>query len=97
MTAKRNALLTEIDAMLNFKLLSDNYVVSPYLSAGIGGSIYDEWRMDAFLPVGAGLQFSFGTDHFVFANAQYRVPVTQRANYHFLFSLGVASTLGNKD
>jgi outer membrane protein OmpA-like peptidoglycan-associated protein len=94
--SKSNYLLTEIDASGHLKLLTDNYIVVPYLSAGIGGSIYEEGKIDAFMPLGAGLQFRLGPGTFAFSNFQYRVPVTARANYHFLYTLGVGTSIGKK-
>jgi OmpA-OmpF porin, OOP family len=92
-TARDDKLLTELDASIHMKLLPDNYVVVPYLSAGVGGSMWDG-RFEAIMPVGAGLQVGFGSDVFAFSNFQYRIPVTQGANYHFLYTLGFGQSIG---
>lgn len=86
-------LLFEADASVFLKLLPDNYFLVPYISAGLGGSAYNG-RFEAFAPLGAGLQFKLGGDHFVFSNVQYRVPITQGSNYHFLYSIGIAAPVG---
>ncbi|TAD81689.1 MAG: hypothetical protein EAY75_17415 [Bacteroidetes bacterium] len=93
--AGSDAFLFETDASLHAKLLSDKYIMVPYLSAGIGCSIYKSF-WDAFVPVGLGLQFKLGPDNFITTNAQYRVPITQRANYHFFYNIGFGMTLGKK-
>ncbi len=86
-------LLIEGDAGFNIKLLSDRYIVSPYLHAGIGGSVYDGY-FAAYVPLGVGLQFNLGKgDAFIFSNAQYRVRVTDNANNHFNFNIGVGGAL----
>ncbi len=88
-------LLFEADASIHLKLLPDNYFLVPYLSAGLGGSAYNG-RFEAFAPLGAGLQFKLGNDHFAFSNFQYRTPITQGANYHFLYSIGIGAPVGKE-
>ena len=88
----KNKLLTEIDASIHMKLLTDNFIVVPYLTAGIGGSYWNK-RFEAFAPVGAGLQFKMFDEGFIFSNFQYRLPVTQGANYHFMYTLGLGSAI----
>jgi hypothetical protein len=93
--AGNDAFLFETDASLHAKLLSDRYIVVPYLSAGAGFSVYKSY-WDAFVPVGLGLQFKIGKDNFITTNAQYRLPITQRANYHFFYNIGFGLSLGSK-
>lgn len=81
----------------NLKLLSDRYCISPFLTAGIGGYSYRS-TFGAFIPLGAGIQVKLTKDIFALANAQYRIPVTEKAVYHFYYSLGVAAPLvGRKE
>jgi outer membrane protein OmpA-like peptidoglycan-associated protein len=87
--------LIEVDGSIHMKLLPDNYIVVPYLSAGIGASLWNG-RFEAFAPLGAGLQFGLGQGYFAFSNFQYRVPVTQGANYHFFYSLGAGFPVGKE-
>lgn len=82
--------LHELDATLNLKLLTDRFRLVPYLTAGLGGSMYNGGNFDAYLPLGAGLQFKIAPGTFIVSNFQYRVPVTERANYHFFSSIGMA-------
>ena len=76
----------------NLKLLSDKYIINPFLTAGIGGYSFRS-TYGAFIPLGTGIQVKLGKDIFALANAQYRVPVTEKAVYHFYYSLGVAAPL----
>lgn len=87
-------LLHEADASVHAKLLTDAAFFNPYLSVGIGASAYKGGRFDAFMPVGAGVQLKLNPATFVFGNFQYRVPVTERANYHFVASLGIGYAVG---
>ncbi|MCA0382739.1 MAG: OmpA family protein [Bacteroidetes bacterium] len=86
--------LHEMDASLHMKLLTDRHTLVPYLSAGIGGSAYGGGRFDAFLPLGAGLQLKLAPGTFLMTNFQYRVPVTERGNFHFLTTMGLAVNIG---
>lgn len=76
----------------NLKLLSDKYCVNPFLTLGIGGYGYRS-TYGAFIPAGAGIQFKIVKDVFILANSQYRIPVTEKAAYHFYHSLGIAAPL----
>lgn len=94
-TLGNEALLLEADASINAKLLSDQYWVVPYLSAGIGISKYKGYY-GAFMPVGGGLQINFFDDAFFILNTQYRVKVTDNTSYHFYSSIGIAGNIGSK-
>lgn len=87
--------LHELDASLHLKLLTDKSFFTPYLKAGIGGSLWKD-HFESFMPLGGGLQFKLAPDFFLLSELQYRVPVTQGANYHFLYTLGFAGSLGDK-
>lgn len=91
----RDALLMETDAIANIKLLTDKHIVVPYLSAGVGISKYATvWG--GYIPVGAGIQVRVMEDTYFLTNFQYRLPVTQEANYHFTYSIGFGTTLSPK-
>jgi hypothetical protein len=87
-------LLLEADASANFKLFSEDYVVTPYFISGVGASKYgSSWG--AFVPLGAGLKINLYNEADVFFTFQYRVPVTKEtAGYHFLTSIGISGLLG---
>jgi hypothetical protein len=91
-----NSLLLEADASVNFKLFSDAYWFTPYLSAGLGASKYKNYY-GAFIPLGVGFKVNFFDEAALFLNTSYRVPVTtENANYHLMYSLGVAGVIGKK-
>jgi hypothetical protein len=88
--------LTEADASLNFKLFSDAYWFTPYLSTGIGASRYKSYYA-AILPIGGGLKLNLFDEAAVFLNAQYRIPITPETNnYHFFYNIGIAGIIGKK-
>ena len=88
----RETLLLEASASANFKLLTDNYVINPYIGIGAGGYFHKS-TFGAFLPVGAGLQFRLAQDVFINLNTQYRMPVTEKAQYHLFHNLGFVAPL----
>jgi OOP family OmpA-OmpF porin len=93
--ADDNILLLEGAATLNLKLLSDKYIINPFITAGIGGSKFGGYYA-AFMPFGIGAQVKIVDEVYVILNSQYRVPVTENASYHFYHSLGVAAPLFKK-
>jgi OOP family OmpA-OmpF porin len=84
----------EFDISGQFKMFSDKYWVSPYLSAGIGAANYKGSYWSAFMPLGAGIQVNFWDEAFLLLNTQYRVPITSNNDYHFFHSIGVAGNIG---
>lgn len=91
---KSDELLLEADANVNVKLLSDNYIVTPFITAGVGASKYGV-HYGAYIPVGLGVQIKLGEEVFLFTNAQYRNGITDYTNNHLNFSLGFGAPLGS--
>ena len=86
--------LLEGDASVQLKLLSEQYFLTPYLSAGVGASKYRSYY-GAFIPVGAGFKVNIFDEASIFLSSEYRVPVTtQTVGYHFMYSFGIAGVLG---
>ncbi|MFM6923884.1 MAG: thrombospondin type 3 repeat-containing protein [Ferruginibacter sp.] len=88
-------LLLEGAATVNLKLLSDKYILNPFLTAGIGASKFGGYYA-AFMPFGIGAQVKVVDEVYLMLNSQYRVPVTENASYHFYHSLGVVAPLFKK-
>lgn len=89
----RDLLLLESDVSVRGKMVSNDYFLQPYLTAGIGVSKYKGY-FAAFMPVGAGMQLNIFDESFLLINAQYRLPVSEQAAYHFYYSIGFAGNLG---
>jgi hypothetical protein len=93
-TAANDALLLELDATLNLKLLTDKYVLVPYANVGLGTSIYKMNTFAAHLPVGMGFQVNLGhSDAFFFTQANYKIAVSGPSANHFSYSIGFAAPL----
>src|SRR5665647_1400570 len=90
-----SALLLDANAGVNLKLLTDRHKVVPYLSAGLGASLYNG-KSGFYLPLGAGVQFNLFNEAFVLTNIQYRNALTSAVNNHFQSNIGVGTSLGKK-
>jgi outer membrane protein OmpA-like peptidoglycan-associated protein len=84
--------LIDLNAVGHFKLLSDKYILNPFLIAGVGAS---KWKgyFGAYIPLGVGLQVKLVPDVFLMATTQYRVPVTDNVAYHLNHSVGVVAPI----
>lgn len=86
----------EVDAVAIGKMFSDRYWLVPNVQLGIGASKYGSYY-GAYIPAGLGLQLNFFGEAYLIINSQYRIPVTETANYHFYHSIGIAGNLGKKE
>jgi hypothetical protein len=88
--------LLEGDASVNLKMFSDQYIFTPYLSAGVGFSSYNK-QMSAFIPLGGGLKLNLFNEAAIYLTTQYRVPLnTETGGYHFVHGIGISGILGKK-
>lgn len=85
-------LFLELAATANLKLLSDKYILNPFISAGIGASHFKK-SFGAFTPLGLGVQIKLSPGTFMMVNSQYRIPITDRGAYHLFHGLGVIKAL----
>lgn len=88
--------LLELDANANFKLLSDKYVVVPYLSFGVGTSMLAGTYFAAYAPIGAGLQINLGQETFLNTRFVYNAMVSALSVNHFNYTVGFSSPLKEK-
>ena len=94
-TSGNDNFLLEVAATANLKLLSDKYIVNPFLTIGAGVSQYKGYY-GAFIPIGVGLQFNILNNAFVVINSQYRAKATENVNYHLYHSFGIGGTIFEK-
>jgi OOP family OmpA-OmpF porin len=93
-TAGDKNLYLESDLNLNFKLLTDNYMFSPYISVGAGASKWGGYY-GAYAPVGLGIQGHFGK-LWVFLQSQYRFSITANVASHIFWGMGLGMSLPGK-
>ncbi len=84
--------LHEIDVAFNLKLLNDNHIVVPYLTAGIGGYVFASTN-GSYAPLGGGIQVNINHKVFISPNFQYRAAVTSEAKNHLFYGLNVGVPL----
>lgn len=77
---------------VNLKLMSDRYFFTPFIDLGVGVNKFAN-EFAAFMPAGVGFQFNFGDMAFMHIKSQYRIPVTDKASYHFQHSIGFAGNI----
>jgi len=90
-----SAFLLDANAGVNLKLFTDRHKVVPYLSAGLGASLYNG-KSGFYIPLGAGIQFNLFNEAFVLTNVQYRNALTSAVNNHFQYNIGIGTSLGKK-
>lgn len=88
--------LLDLDAQLNFKLLTDNYFVVPYITAGIGTSMYRGTYFMASGIGGLGLQFKLGEGSFIFLQSTYKSHISENSKENLNYSLTFASPIVEK-
>jgi outer membrane protein OmpA-like peptidoglycan-associated protein len=88
--------LLEADASANFKLVTEDYWVIPYVTLGAGAHTYKGYY-GAFLPMGIGLRVNLFDEAGINFNSQYRIPINYgTSNYHFFHSLGLYGIIGQR-
>jgi outer membrane protein OmpA-like peptidoglycan-associated protein len=88
--------LLQVEGTAQFKMVSDNYVLQPFLIGGFGAQKYYVYY-GAYIPLGVGLNINFFNEGRLFVNSTYRVPITTgTANYHFVHSVGISGRIGKK-
>ncbi len=88
--------LLEADANVNVKLLSDKYVVVPYLSFGIGASMYAGTYFAAYAPMGGGIQVGLGEGTYLNTRFVYNAMVSALSVNHLNYTIGIVSPLKEK-
>jgi outer membrane protein OmpA-like peptidoglycan-associated protein len=91
-----NNFLLEADASAQFKLVTEDYWMIPYASAGIGAHMYKVYY-GAFIPIGVGFRINLFDEAGLNVSSQYRIPVNyETSNYHFYHSVGIYGIIGQK-
>ena len=88
-------LLLEAVATANLKLLTDKYIVNPFLTLGVGASKYKGYY-SAIMPIGVGIQGKLTEGTFLMVKSQYRVPISENAAHHLYHSFGIVQSIQKK-
>jgi OmpA-OmpF porin, OOP family len=83
----------ELEPTLNFRPYGDNALISPFLTAGIGGGVYSG-KVGAYVPAGVGVQLNLRSETYVFVQGAYRFALTKDVlKDNLLYSLGFAQSV----
>jgi len=85
--AKNNEMYTALDASLNYKLLTDENKLVPYISAGLGVASIKNAYYTAYVPVGLGLQIKAKQGSFVNILSTYRAEASALTKMHYNHSI----------
>jgi len=91
--AKKNEMYTAFDASLNYKLLTDENKLVPYLSAGLGVASINNAYYTAYAPVGLGLQIKAKQGSFINILSTYRAEASAFTKMHFNHSISYSLPL----
>jgi len=91
--AKNNEMYTALDASLNYKLLTDENKLVPYLSAGLGVASINNAYYTAYLPVGLGLQIKAKQGSFINILSTYRAEASALTKMHYNHSISYSLPL----
>src|SRR5579871_454660 len=83
----------EFEGALHLRALSDNHLLNPFLTAGIGVGGYDgQWA--AYAPLGGGLQINLQSVTYIFLQLNYRASFSKsKLDNNLFYSIGVAENI----
>jgi OOP family OmpA-OmpF porin len=85
------------DVNLNYKLLTDEHPVVPYVTAGIGVGIDRLAYYTAYAPVGAGLQIKANYGSYIFIQATHNAETSYLTKKHNSYSISYSLPIKGKD
>ena len=83
----------ELEPTLNIRPFKDAAKIAPFLTAGIGGGLYNKDFM-AYVPAGVGVQANFSSVTYLFLQAQYRFSLDKSIlGDNLFYSVGFAQNV----
>ncbi len=80
----------ELEPAVNLRLFPDAALLSPFLTVGVGGGLYND-KFGAYLPAGGGLQVNLQSETYIFIQAQYKYTLTKKIlGDNLFYSFGFA-------
>ncbi len=86
-----------LDFALNYKLLTDEHPVVPYLTGGLGLGLDRSFYYTAYAPVGAGLQIKANHGSFIYLQATHNAEASRLTKKHNSYSISYSLPLKLKD
>ena len=89
--------INEFEGSLHVKLLNDDHLLTPFLTAGIGIGNYGRKNWAPYAPLGGGLQLNMLGEGYIFLQANYRRSFAEKKLDHNMFySLGFTQVISGK-
>ncbi len=89
----RTQLAHELEASLHLRALTDDHLLNPFLTAGVGAGTYGR-KLAPYSPLGVGLQVNLRSLTYIFLQGNYRMSYTKSAADNSMFySLGVTQNI----
>jgi OOP family OmpA-OmpF porin len=86
----------ELEPTLNFRPYGDDALLSPFITAGVGGGYYTG-KFGAYLPAGLGVQLNLMSNTYVLVQTQYRFALTKEVlKDNIFYSLGIAQNISKQ-
>jgi hypothetical protein len=85
------------DFNLNYKFLTDEHPVVPYVTAGIGVGIDRLTYYSAYAPMGAGLQIKANYGSYIFIQATHNAETSYLTKKHNSYSISYSLPIKGKD
>jgi len=86
-----------LDFGLNYKFLTDEKPVVPYITAGVGIGLDRLNYYSAYAPIGAGLQIKANKGSFIFLQATHNAEMSYLTKKHNNFTISYSLPLNGKD
>ena len=87
-----NNFLFDVSAGVHVKLLTDNYVINPFLIAKVNFSSYKNINGFTLLP-GAGIQVNVFKEAFILTTVEYRKALSNNNSNQLYYSVGIATNI----
>ena len=89
--------INEFEGSLHGRILNDDRLLNPFLTAGIGIGNYGKKNWASYVPLGGGLQLNMLSEVYIFLQANYRRSLDEKKlDHHMFYSLGFTQSLRNK-
>jgi OmpA-OmpF porin, OOP family len=89
--------INELEGSLHGRILNDNHLLNPFLTAGIGIGSYGKEMWATYVPLGGGLQLNMFSEGYIFLQANYRRSLNEkRLDHNMFYSLGFTQSLRDK-
>lgn len=96
-TSENNSYINELEAALHARALTDNHLLNPFITAGIGAGYYNKSAVP-YAPLGIGLQLNLQSESYILLQGNYRLSLDKnKLDNNTFYSLGVTQRIGEKN